>query len=69
MAVPAPAHPFFIRLADGRNLGAVEFPDGFVCVYHPDEPTVCTIAVSLGALLADRHPRDLLHGASAEEYG
>lgn len=68
MAVPAPAHPFFLLLADGRACGAVGFPDGFVCVYHPDEPNICTIATSIDALLADTKPGHPLHGATAEEY-
>lgn len=70
MAVPAPAHPFLLRLADGRVWAGVEFtPGGFVCVYHPDEVNVCTIAVSVDGLLADGKPGHPLHGATVEEYG
>lgn len=69
MAVPEPAHAFLIRLADGRTWGAVEFPNGFVCVHHPDEITVCTIATSLDGLLTDLPPGHPLHGAKTEDYG
>ncbi|MFF9285407.1 hypothetical protein [Streptomyces griseosporeus] len=69
MAVPAPAIPFLLRLADGRIWGAAEFPGGFVCVYHPDEYTLCTIATSVDALVNDRAPGDPLRGAVVEQYG
>lgn len=69
MAVPAPAIPLLVRLGDGRNWGAVEFPGGFVCVYHPDEPTVCTIALPVEHLLAGREAGDPLRGATVEDYG
>jgi hypothetical protein len=69
MAVPAPAIPFLVRLTDGQAWGAVEFPGGFVCVYHPDEPNVCTIALSVEHLLAGREPGDPLSGATVERYG
>lgn len=69
MAVPAPARPFLVRLADGRTWGAAEFPTGFVCVHHPDEINVCTIAVSLADLLADPPEGHPLHGATVEDYG
>lgn len=69
MAVPAPAIPFLLRLTDGRTWGAVEFPGGLVCVHHPDETNVCTIATSLDGLLADQKPGHPLHGAKAEDYG
>jgi hypothetical protein len=69
MAVPAPARPFLIRLIDGRTWGAAEFPGGFVCVHHPDETNVCTIAVSLDGLLADLPAGHPLHGAKVEDYG
>ncbi|MGP4048770.1 hypothetical protein [Streptomyces sp. 2A115] len=70
MAVPAPAHPFLLRLADGRAWAGVEFtPGGFVCVHHPDEANVCTIATSVEALLAERRPGDPMHGAGVEDYG
>ncbi|MFD0437017.1 hypothetical protein [Streptomyces chartreusis] len=68
MSVPAPAIPFLVRLADGRTWGAVEFPGGFVCVHHPDEYTLCTIATSVEALVTDRTPGDALHGAIVEQY-
>ncbi|MGW1158439.1 hypothetical protein ACWD5Q_06600 [Streptomyces sp. NPDC002513] len=67
MAIPARAVPFALRLTDGRVWGGAEFPDGFVCLHHPDEPTVCTIATSLDALLADRTPGHPLHGAEVVE--
>ncbi|MGW0647881.1 hypothetical protein ACWD4T_03595 [Streptomyces umbrinus] len=70
MAVPTPAHPFLLRLADGRVWAGVEFtPGGFVCVHHPDQSTLCTVAVSLDALLADLPPGHQAHGAAVEEYG
>jgi hypothetical protein len=68
MAVPAPATPFIIRLADGRTWGGAEFPGGFVCVHHPDEFTLCTVATSIEALLDNRKPGDPLHGARVEQY-
>lgn len=68
MAVPAPARPFLIRLVDGRTWGAAEFPNGFVCVYHPDECNACTIAVSIDGLLADLPASHPLRGATVEEY-
>ncbi|MEU9661915.1 hypothetical protein [Streptomyces chartreusis] len=68
MSVPAPAIPFLVRLTDGRTWGAVEFPGGFVCVYHPDEINVCTIATSADALVTDRTPGDPLYGAIVEQY-
>lgn len=70
VAVPAPARPFLLRLADGRAWAGVEFtPGGFVCVHHPGEVNVCSIAVSIDGLLADRQPGDPLHGAQVEDYG
>ncbi|MFD9192977.1 hypothetical protein ACFWCA_32785 [Streptomyces phaeochromogenes] len=70
MAVPAPARPFLLRLADGRIWAGAEFtPGGFVCVHHPDEYNWCTIGVSVDGLLADRTPEDPLYGAQVEEYG
>lgn len=68
MAVPAPAIPFLLRLADGRTWGGVEFPGGFVCVYHPDQPTLCTVAVNLDALLNDLPPEHQARGATVEQY-
>lgn len=65
----APARPFLVHLTDGRTWNGAEFPDGFVCVHHPDEPNICTIAVSVAGLLADRTPEDPLHGARVEDYG
>ncbi|CAL9666337.1 hypothetical protein SUDANB145_07180 (plasmid) [Streptomyces sp. enrichment culture] len=63
---PAPA-PFLLRLADGRAWAGAEYgPGGFVCVHHPDEVNICTIAVSLDALLTDRAAGDPLHGATVE---
>lgn len=70
MAVPAPARPFLVHLADGRTWAGAEFtPGGFVAVYTPDNPgSICTIGISLDALLAARTPEDPLHGATVEEY-
>ncbi|MFD5975555.1 hypothetical protein [Streptomyces bacillaris] len=70
MAVPTPATPFIVRLADGRALAGAEFtPGGFVCVHSPDDPAaICTIALSTDALLADRPPGHPLHGAAIEHY-
>lgn len=66
-AAPASPTPFLLRLADGRAWAGAEYgPGGFVCVHHPDEPNICTIAISLDALLADRTPGDPLHGAAVE---
>lgn len=62
----ARAVPFKLRLADGRAWGGAEFPGGFVCLHHPDEINVCTIATSLDALLAGREPGHPLHGAEIE---
>ncbi|MHB9862175.1 hypothetical protein [Streptomyces sp. YIM S03343] len=66
MTVPARSIPFALRLADGRAWGGAEFPEGFVCLHHPDEPTVCTIATSMEHLLdvPAGHP---LHGAQVIE--
>ncbi|MGW7085028.1 hypothetical protein ACWGH2_16270 [Streptomyces sp. NPDC054871] len=66
MAVPTPARPFLLRLADGRTWNGAEFPDGFVCVHHPDEINVCTIAISIEGLLADPAPGDPMYGAQVE---
>ncbi|WP_435285920.1 hypothetical protein [Streptomyces bacillaris] len=70
MALPAPATPFLVRLADGRTLAGAEFtPGGFVCVHSPEDPSgICFIALSTEALLADRTPGHPLHGASIEHY-
>lgn len=64
MAVPTPATPFLLRLPDGRTWSGAEFPGGFVCVHHPDEINVCTIAVNLDGLLATH----AAHGAVVERY-
>lgn len=70
MAVPAPARPFLLRLADGRTWAGVEFtPGGFICIYRPDEYDICLIAISIDGLLADRPPEHELHGATVEDYG
>lgn len=69
MAIPAPAIPFYVRLADGRVWGGAEFAPGkFVCVYHPGETNACTIAVTLTDLL-DVPEDNPLHGATVEHYG
>ncbi|MBL3670629.1 hypothetical protein JL475_32610 [Streptomyces sp. M2CJ-2] len=67
--MPAQAAPFTLRLADGRAWAGAEFPGGFVCVHHPNEINVCTIAASLAALTEDRSPGDPLHGAQVERHG
>lgn len=70
MAVPAAPRPFLVRLADGRTWAGAEFgPGGFVCIHHPGEVNICTIAVSIEGLLADRKPGDPLYDASVEDYG
>lgn len=60
------ARPLTLRLRDGRAWQGVEFADGFVYIHHPGEPNLCTIALSIDALLADRHAQDPMHGASVE---
>jgi hypothetical protein len=68
MAVPAPAIPFIVRLADGRSWSGAEFAPGeFVCVYHPGEANICTIAVTVTDLL-DVPEGSPLHGATIEHY-
>lgn len=57
------ARPFVLHLTDGRTWHGAQFDDGFVCVHHPDEPNVCTIAVSLDGALADLPDGHPLHGA------
>ncbi|NUP42332.1 MAG: hypothetical protein HOY76_36205 [Streptomyces sp.] len=67
MSVPAVPIPFLLRLTDGRTWSGVEFEPGrFVCVYHPDEINLCSIAVTLTDLLnvPEGHP---LYGAKVEE--
>ncbi|MEV4974437.1 hypothetical protein [Streptomyces scopuliridis] len=66
MDAPASARPFLVRLANGRAWSAAQFTNGFVCVHHPDEFTVCTIATSVDALLEGRSPKDPFHGARVE---
>lgn len=58
--------PFRLRLTDGRVWHGAEFADGFVCVHHPDEINICTIALSLEDLLSDRLPEHPMHGAVVE---
>jgi hypothetical protein len=66
MPTPVPPTPFLVRLADGRAWAGAEFgPGGFVCLHHPDEYTLCTIATSLDNLL-DVPAGHLLHGAEVE---
>lgn len=51
--------PFRLHLTDGRVWYGAEFADGFVCVHHPDEINICTIAVSIDGLVNDQplgHP-------------
>lgn len=70
MAVPAPAIPFYLRLADGRVCNGAEFtPGGFVCVHTPANPSgICAIATSIDELLANRTPEDPLYGARVEHF-
>lgn len=58
--------PFRLRLADGRVWHGAEFSSGFVCVHHPDEINICTIALSLDDLLADLPSKHQAHGAIVE---
>ena len=58
--------PFRLRLADGRIWHGAEFGDGFVCVHHPEEVNVCTIAVSIDGLLNDLPAEHALYGATVE---
>ena len=58
--------PFQLRLRDGRIWKGAEFPNGFVCVHHPDEINICTIAVNLDGLLNDQPDGHPLHGARIE---
>lgn len=58
--------PFRLRLRDGRVWQGAEFPNGFVCVHHPDEINVCTIGISLDGLLEELHPEHELFGATVE---
>ncbi|KOU62056.1 hypothetical protein ADK57_25825 [Streptomyces sp. MMG1533] len=60
------SRPFRLRLTDGRIWHGAEFADGFVCVHHPDEINICTIAVSIDGLLADRLPEHPMCGATVE---
>ncbi|MEU9789098.1 hypothetical protein AB0E27_00490 [Streptomyces sparsogenes] len=69
MAVPEGARPFQLHLTDGRIWHGAQFPNGHVCLNHPDEANWFTIAVSLDALLEERPPEDPLHGAHAEWPG
>ncbi|MFC9987888.1 hypothetical protein ACFXKV_04515 [Streptomyces globisporus] len=68
MTTPASwSTPFRLLLADGRIWHGAEFASGFVCVHHPDEHNICTIAVSIDGLLDDaRHPDHPLHSAQVE---
>ena len=58
--------PFRLHLRDGRVWQGAEFANGFVCIHHPDEATVCIIAISLDGLLEDLRPGDPLEGANLE---
>lgn len=60
------SRPFCLRLADGRIWQGAEFADGFVCVHHPGEVNICTIAVSIDGLLADLPTEHPMHGAVVE---
>lgn len=57
------ARPFELHLRDGRVWQGAEFDDGFVCVHHPGEVNICTIAVSIDGLLENRTQEDPLCGA------
>ncbi|WP_060952406.1 hypothetical protein [Streptomyces hygroscopicus] len=69
MAASEAARPFQLHLADGRVWHGAQFPGGHVCLNHPGEETWFTVAVSLDALLGERHPEDPLHGARVEWPG
>ena len=58
--------PFQLHLRDGRIWQGAEFIDGFVCVHHPGEVNICTIAVSLDGLLSDQPDGHPLDGATVE---
>ena len=58
--------PLRLRLRDGRIWQGAEFGDGFVCLHHPDEPNICTVAVSLDGLLDDLPPEHELSGVVVE---
>ncbi|MGW5737002.1 MULTISPECIES: hypothetical protein [Streptomyces] len=61
----AAAQPFRLTLTDGRTLEGAQFDDGFVVLYHPDEPCgPCTIAISLNALTTEQPEGHWLHGAT-----
>ena len=60
------ARSFRLHLTDGRIWQGAQFADGFVCVHHPEEINICTIAVSMDALFEDRHPEHPLSGARVE---
>lgn len=66
--VPERDHPkpFRLHLTDGRVWFGAEFADGFVCVHHPDEVNICTIAISLDGLLNDQPVGHPLRGARIE---
>ncbi|MFF9894960.1 hypothetical protein [Streptomyces longispororuber] len=63
------AKPFRLTTRDGRTFEGAKFADGFVVLYHRDEPCgPCTIAVSLDALTVDQPEGHWLHGATHSWY-
>lgn len=53
--------PFRLHLPDGRVWYGARYPDGFVCIHHPDEINICTIARTLDDAVGNHWP-----GARAE---
>lgn len=62
------AKPFRLTLTDGRTYEGAKFADGFVIIHHPDQPNICTIAVSIDALTHDQPAGHWLHGATHSWY-
>ncbi|MEU1159004.1 hypothetical protein ABZ369_39340 [Streptomyces sp. NPDC005918] len=62
------AKPFRLTTRAGHTFEGAKFADGFVVIHHPDQPNVCTIAVSLDALTADQPEGHWLHGATHSWY-
>lgn len=58
-----PVRSFDVHLNDGRVWQGAQFTNGFVCVHHPDEINICTIALSTDDLLKDLPEGHPLHQA------
>ena len=55
--MPEPRVDWFrLHLPDGRIWHGARYPDGFVCIHHPDEPNICTIARTLADAVGDYWP-------------